>query len=61
MNINKAKVIVKRLAAKYIDKKNIYRRKEGFQMPFTDKCLVDHHLSDERNYVLYSKINFAYV
>jgi len=56
VKINKTKVIVKKLAENYIDKKNIYRRKEGFQMPFTEKCLVDHQLSNERNYVLYSKI-----
>ena len=43
------------LALSKVNFEKIYRKKEGFEMPFAKKCQIDPNVSKDRNFVLYSK------
>jgi len=55
LSMTQGKKIVKSIAKKYLPKEIINRKKAGFAFPFIDKCLMDPLVSQDRNYILYSK------
>ncbi len=55
LSMTKGKKIVKSIARRYLPKAITNRKKAGFAFPFIEKCLVDSHVSNDRNYILYSK------